>query len=347
MKTQAAVLVELNKPLVLVDLEIPPLKEGQVLVEVHFSGVCHTQLLECRGYRGEDRFLPHCLGHEGSGAVLEIGPGVKKVKPYDPVILSWMKGGGIDSNSTSYLWDNRKVNAGGITTFSRHAVVSENRLTVLPRSFPMNQAALLGCAVPTALGTLWNTAQVGPGQSIAIFGIGGIGLCAVAGASIAGCWPIIAVDIRPEKLDLAKSLGATHVVLAQGQNAPGEILSLCPGGADFAIDATGRPEVMSQLLQCVRSQGGTAVVIGNARHGERIELDPWQLNLGKRLLGTWGGDNVPDRDFHRYCKLVSSGRLNLEPFLTKTYSLDEANQAIDDLESGKTIRPLLRMNQDL
>jgi S-(hydroxymethyl)glutathione dehydrogenase/alcohol dehydrogenase len=346
MKTLAAVLVETGKPLVLAELEIPPLKPGQVLAEVTFSGVCHTQVLECRGYRGEDRYLPHCLGHEGSGRVCEVGPGVAKVKPGDRVILSWIRGSGADVPGTVYRWDGKAVNAGGITTFSRLSVISENRLTVLPEDISMRDAALLGCAVPTGLGSVFSTARPAPGQSMAVFGAGGIGLCAIAGAVIAGCIPVIAVDVLPEKLAAAREMGATEEVNAAGSDPVNEVLRLCPGGADFAIEATGRPKVMQQALACVRSQGGVAVIVGNARHGERMELDPRQLNQGKQLRGTWGGDNWPDRDYPRYCKLLASNRLSVTPLLSKPYPLGEINRAIDDLESGKAVRPLVDMTSE-
>ncbi|MBT9143399.1 MAG: S-(hydroxymethyl)mycothiol dehydrogenase [Dehalococcoidia bacterium] len=136
-------------------------------------------------------------------------------------------------------------------------------------------------------------------------------------------------------------MGATHSVHAAEVDPVEEANRICPGGVDFAIEASGRPEVMLQALHSVRNQGGIAVVVGNARHGERVELDPRQLNMGKQLRGTWGGDNWPDRDFPRYCKLLSSGKLNLEPLLSKTYSLSEINEAIDDLEAGKVVRPLI------
>lgn len=344
MKTPAAVLVETGKPLELVDLEIPRLGAGQVLVEVALSGVCHTQVLESRGFRGVDRYLPHCLGHEGSGIVRELGPGVRKVSVGDRAILSWMKGSGADVNGAVYGWNGRSVNAGGITTFSRFSVISENRLTVVSGNLSMPNAALLGCAVPTGLGAVFNTAAPKPGQSIAIFGVGGIGLCAVAGAAIAGCLPIIAVDVREEKLALARRLGATHTVDASQFDPVEKIKGLCPGGADYAIEASGRPSVMQQVLSCVRSQGGTAVIVGNARHGEQVELNPWELNLGKRLLGTWGGDNSPDRDFPRYVKLVESGKIDLQPLTSKTYSLSGANEALRDLEAGQVARPLIDMS---
>ena len=252
----------------------------------------------------------------------------------------------MDVAGTVYPWDGRNVNAGGITTFSHHSIISENRLTVIPEAVPMAEAAMLGCAVPTGLGAVFNTAQPRPGQSMAIFGTGGIGLCAVAGAAIAGCTPIIAIDIRADKLDLAKQMGATHCVCAAGVNPLEQVARICPGGVDFAVEASGRPEVMLQALEIVRGQGGVAVVIGNARYGERVNLDPRQLNLGKRLLGTWGGDNWPDRDYPRYSKLLRSGKLNLDPILSKTYRLNEINDAIDDLEAGREARPLIKMAQE-
>ncbi len=344
MKTAAAILVETGAPLVLADIEIPPLAPGQVLVEIAFSGVCHTQILECRGYRGTDRYLPHCLGHEGSGTVLDVGPGVRKVKAGNAVILSWMKGSGADVPGPRYRWAGRSLSAGPITTFGRHSVISENRVTLVTEALSMRDAAMLGCAVPTGVGAVFNTARPAPGQSLAVFGAGGIGLCAVAAAAVAGCTPIVAIDIHARKLAVAKQMGATHCLDAGAGSVVEEIKRVCPGGVDVAIEATGCPDVMREALSAVRSQGGIAVVVGNARHGERLEFDPRELNLGKRLLGTWGGDNWPDRDFPRYGRLLSAGKLNLEPMLSEPYRLSEISHALDDLEAGRVVRPLVRMD---
>jgi S-(hydroxymethyl)glutathione dehydrogenase / alcohol dehydrogenase len=343
MKTTAAVLVDTGKPLELADLEIPLLKPGQALVEIAASGVCHTQVLEVRGQRGVDPFLPHCLGHEGSGFVRDAGPGVTKVKLDDRVILSWIKGSGADVPGSVYRWNGRNVNAGAITTFQTFAVISENRLSTLPKELSMRQGALVGCAVPTGAGVVFNSAQPRPGQSIAIFGVGGVGACAVSAAALSGCTPVIAVDVREDKLALARKLGASDVVNAAAADSVEAILRLCPGGVDFAIEATGRPAVMRQALACVRAQGGSAVVIGNAPFGDKLEIDPRELNQGKRLLGTWGGDSVPDRDFPRYCRLIAAGKLDVEPLLSRTYRLEEINQALDDLERGEAARPIVQM----
>ncbi len=343
MKTTAAILVELGKPLEVVSLEIEPLRAGQVLVEIHYSGVCHTQLLEAQGHRGPDPYVPHCLGHEGSGVVLKAGPGVTRVEAGDRVVCSWIKGEGKNVPGTTYRWGDRKVNAGGITTFGRRMVISENRLWPLPDGLAMRDAAALGCALPTGLGVVFNTASPSPGQSLAVFGAGGVGLCAVAGAAIAGCFPVVAIDLLPRKLDVARKLGATHTILASQEDVSSRLAKLCPGGLDFVVEATGSPEVMAEALRGVRSRGGVAIVVGNARSGRLLEIDPKELNQGKQLCGTWGGDTVPSRDFPRYGRLIQAGKIDLASLFGGTYALEDVNVALRDLEEGRVIRPLIDM----
>ncbi|OGS13780.1 MAG: alcohol dehydrogenase [Elusimicrobia bacterium RIFOXYA12_FULL_57_11] len=344
MKTEAAILIEAGAPPQVVELEIPVLKPGQALVEILYSGVCHTQLLECRGLRGADPFLPHCLGHEGSGIVRETGAGVTKVKTGDKVVLSWIKGSGADVPGSVYGWNGKKVNSGAIATFSRFSVISENRLTPVPDDVPMLEASLLGCAVATGLGTVINTLGARPGQSIAIFGAGGVGLCAVAGARLSGCFPIIAIDILKNKLEAAKQFGATHLIDASSCDPVNEIRSIVKTGLDMAVEATGIPVVISQALSCVRAQGGAAAVVGNVRYGEKAAIDPVQFNMGKSLLGTWGGASVPERDYPRYMRMMAAGKLNLASLISRSYKLGEISSALDDLESGAVLRPLIDMS---
>ena len=341
MKTKAAVLVETGRPLEIDDLEIPPLAPGQVLVEIAFSGVCHTQLLESRGWRGHDPFLPHCLGHEGSGRVLEIGPGVSKCATGDTVVLSWIKGSGANVPKAEYQAARGVVQSGGVATFAERAVVSENRITPIAEDFPMDWAAMLGCATPTGAGAVFHTAGVRPGESVAVFGAGGVGLCAVAAAAVSGAVPLIAVDLSDDRLDAAKLLGATHTLNAGSEDIAAQVAAIAEGGLDYAIEATGSTAVMQQALALVRGQGGACVIAGNAHHGRMLEINPSQLNQGKRLLGTWGGDNQPDRDFPRYAKLVREQRINVAPLLSKPYALENINQALDDLEARRVIRPLV------
>jgi S-(hydroxymethyl)glutathione dehydrogenase / alcohol dehydrogenase len=343
MKTQAALLVQTGQPLVLADIETPALKPGQVLVEIAYSGACGTQVMEWRGDKGEDKWVPHCLGHEGTGTVLEIGSAVTKVKVGDKVVLSWIKGSGIEAGGAVYDWDGKKVNAGGVTTFQRHSVVSENRLTLLPPDLPMDVAVLLGCAAPTGMGAVYNVLKVQPGDAVAVFGTGGIGLNALMAAALAGAMPVIGVDPNPTRRALAQLYGATHVIDAAG-DVLAEIKKIVPQGVDLAVESSGIPAVMEQAINATRQQGGRAVVIGNAKHGAVLPLNPGVFNQGKSLLGTWGGDSVPDRDYTRYGRLLSSGRFPVRDLLSKPYSLAQADQALADLAAGKVGRPLIDMS---
>lgn len=343
MKTKAAILVETGQPLVQVELEIPALKAGQVLVEIIYSGICHTQLQEVWGLRGPDHFLPHCLGHEGSGVVVDVGNSVDRVKSGERVVLSWVKNSGREAGGTSYAWDGRTVNAGGVTTFQRHAVVSENRLSRIPDGVNLRDAVLLGCAVPTAFGAVLNTACPEPGQSLAVFGTGGVGLCAIAAAAFSECNPVIAVDLLEYKLNLAKNFGATHCVNATETNPVEVVAEICNGGLDFTIEACGQIEVVAQSLEVVRTFGGTCVVIGNPPHGSELILDPWQLIMGKRLVGAWSGSNDVERDFFRYGSLISNGQIKTNGLLSDPYPLSAIDSAIDDFAAGRVGRPLIDM----
>ena len=212
MKTKAAILVRQKRPLVVDEVEIPSLKRGQVLVRVHASGVCGSQIGEMDGVKGPDRYLPHLLGHEAGGVVEETGPGVTRVKRGDRVILHWRPGKGIQADTPRYRWGRKMVNAGWVTTFQERSVVSENRLTKMPRGIGMETAALYGCALLTGFGVVRNDASLKKGESAVVLGSGGIGLCEIIALRAASGRPIAAVDLYPHKLSLAKSYGATHAV---------------------------------------------------------------------------------------------------------------------------------------
>jgi S-(hydroxymethyl)glutathione dehydrogenase / alcohol dehydrogenase len=344
MKTTAALLVQTGAPLVLAEIDIPALKPGQVLVEIAYSGACGTQVMEWRGDKGEDKWVPHCLGHEGTGTVLETGSAVTKVKAGDKVVLSWIRGSGIEAGGAVYAWGEKKVNAGGVTTFQRHALVSENRLTPLPAELPMDVAVLLGCAAPTGMGAVYNVLKAQPGDAVAVFGTGGVGLHAVMAAALVGAMPIIAVDPNPTRRALAPLYGATHVIDPTGTDVLAEIRKIVPQGVDIAVESSGVPAVMEQAVNATRQQGGRAVVIGNARHGAMLSLNPAVFNQGKSLMGTWGGDSVPDRDYGRFARLLGVGRFPVRDLLSKPYALEQADQALQDLASGKIGRPLIDMS---
>ena len=338
----AAVLIKTGEPLKIMDLKIPELKSGQVLVKIAYSGICHTQILEMDGKKGIDNFIPHTLGHEGSGIVIKIGPGVEKVKTGDHVVLSWIKGIGADIPSSVYEGEFGKVNAGAITTFMDFAVISENRLISIKKEMPLREAALLGCAIPTGAGIVLNSIKLRPGDSIAIFGVGGIGASAVIAADIMGAEKIIAIDIFDHKLEHALSIGATHTINAKKQNCISEIYQITDGkGVDYAIESAGKRETMELAFRSVRDMGGRCVLAGNLPVGEQISIDPFGLIKGKQIIGTWGGETQPDRDIPLYVDLYLKGRLKLKNLITHCYSLNEINTGIEDLKSGKVGRALI------
>jgi S-(hydroxymethyl)glutathione dehydrogenase/alcohol dehydrogenase len=344
MKTQAAILVETGRPLVTVELGLPALKQGQVIVEIAYSGACGTQVMEWRGLKGEDKWLPHCLGHEGSGTVVEVGPSVTKVKAGDKVVLSWLKGSGIEAGGAVYDWDGRKVNAGAVTTFMRHAVVSENRLTRVQEGLPMDVAVLLGCAAPTGMGAVFNVLSLRAGDTIAIFGTGGVGLNSLLAAALAGATTIIGVDPSPTRRAFAKMFGATHVINPEDGDVVAAVKAIAPNGVDVAVEASGLPAVMASAVHSVRAQGGRAVVVGNAAYGAQFTIDPSIFNQGKTLAGTWGGDSQPDRDYARFGALLLTSRFPVRELLSKPYRLADAENALQDLAAGKIGRPLIDMS---
>ena len=249
---KAAILLESNKPLIVDDIEYPnELDYGQVLVKLFYSGICGAQLNEIHAIKGEDKFLPHLLGHEGSGIVLQIGPGVTTSAIGDHVVLHWRPSSGIQAKPAKYKWGNKTVNAGWVTTFNDHAVISENRLTVIPHDFDLRVAPLFGCAVTTAVGVINNDAKVKIGQSVVIFGMGGVGLNLAQAANMVSANPIIGIDIKDSKLESANKFGLTHSFNSLKEaNLSEKIKEIVGGnGADVIIDTTGNPRLIEQAYE--------------------------------------------------------------------------------------------------
>jgi len=345
MKTSAAILDEINEPLVVEELTVPELREGQVLVDVAYSGLCRTQLNEIHGSKGRDRYLPHTLGHEGAGVVRDVGPHVEKVGVGDHVVLTWIKGRGVEALSTVYERDNgTRVNSGAISTLMTLTVASENRLVKIPPAMPLREASLLGCAIPTGAGIVRNTAKMISGSSVAIFGVGGIGLSALLMCKAARARIIIAVDVYGRKLEQARALGATHTFHVGQQDVLSSIRSLTNDrGVDYAIESAGTRQSMEMAFQGVRDQGGLCVLAGNLPAGHQIAIDPFDLIKGKRIVGTWGGETQPDVEIPEYADMYLSGNFDMGALITHEYSLHEVNDAFDTLEQGKAGRVLINM----
>ncbi len=343
---RAAILTELNAPLVVADLQMPEtLAFGQVLVQVHYSGICGAQINEIEGAKGPDKFLPHLLGHEGSATVLDIGPGVRSVKKGDRVVMHWRPGAGLQSETPTYRWNGTRVNAGWVTTFNDQAIVSENRVTPIPDDLDLRLAPLFGCAVTTAMGVVNRDAAVQIGQSVVVFGVGGVGVNIVQSAAMVSAHPIVAVDVVASKLDWARRFGATHAFnSAAGADLAQQIReAVGPAGADVVVDTTGRARVIELAYELTHPDGKT-ILVGVPRKGDNISIYSLPLHFKKVLRGSHGGSAEPHIDIPRYIRLMRAGRMSLDGLVTHEFPLDEVNEAIAAVRRGEAGRVLLKMD---
>lgn len=335
MKARAAILVESRKPLVIEEIEIPPLRFGQVLVKIICTGICGAQINEIDAVKGPDKFLPHLLGHEATATVLECGEGVTTVKPGDRVVLHWRKGAGLQAPTPKYASRLGPINAGWVTTFNEMAIVSENRATPVPDDLDPEVGALMGCAVTTAFGVINNDARVKVGESVVVWGAGGVGLNVVQAAAMVSAHPIIAVDLYDAKLELARALGATHVINATRQDPVQEILRIVgPNGADVVVEMTGNVKVIESAYECTSAKGRT-ILVGVPRKGEKASLYTLPLHFEKILRGSEGGQTKPDVDIPRYVRLIQAGKLDVKRVITNRYEFDQINEAIADIRAGR------------
>jgi S-(hydroxymethyl)glutathione dehydrogenase / alcohol dehydrogenase len=340
---KAAILAQSRQPLVVDEIALPDaLGVGQVLVKVLYSTICGAQINEIAAAKGPDKFLPHLLGHEASARVLEIGPGVTTVKEGDTVVLHWRPSRGIQCQPPTYTWRGAKLNAGWVTTFNDYAVISENRMTVIAPDYDLRNAPLLGCAVTTAAGVINNDAKVKIGESVVVFGVGGVGLNVVQFAQLAGAYPIVAVDLVDAKLAMAQERGATHCINSKGAgDLDGEIRKIVgQQGPDKVIETTGVKSVI-ELAYNVTHADGTCVLVGVPN--EKVTIYTLPIHFNKVLTGSHGGDAVPQVDIPRLIRLNRAGRLSFDGIITHEFTLDHINDALDLVRSGAAGRVVLNV----
>jgi len=340
---KAAILARSREPLIVDEITLPDeLGVGQALVKIICTTICGAQINEIEAAKGPDKFLPHLLGHEASGTVVEIGPGVTNVKPGDTVVLHWRPSRGIQSRPPLYKWRGETLNAGWVTTFNDYAVISENRMTVLAPDFDLKIAPLLGCAVTTAAGVINNDAGVKIGESVVVFGVGGVGLNVVQFAQLAGAHPIIAVDLRDSKLTMAKARGATHTLNASTTaDIALEIRRIVgDAGPDKVIETTGAKSVIELAYELTHADG-TCVLVGVP--SEKVTIYTLPIHFNKVLTGSHGGDAAPHIDIPRLVRLTNAGRLSLDGLITHEFSLDDINAALDVVRGGDAGRVLVNV----
>ncbi len=344
---KAAVLFECQQDLKLIEINnYPPLKRGQVLVKIFYSGICQSQLMEISGQRSNDPYLPHMLGHEGVGEVVSVGQDVTKVRPGNRVILGWVKGSGIDAGGSQFTVNKQIINAGAVTTFSEYSIVSENRLVLLPEGIPLHIAPLFGCAIPTGAGLVFNEIKPPAKSKVAVFGLGGIGFSSLLAMNSFDVSELIAIDVEDEKLEMAKKFGATKVINASRQDPVEQILKLTDGlGVDISIEAAGFCKTIEQAFAATKRWGGKCYFTSHPKHGDLLHLDPFELLCQKQIFGTSGGGSKPDTDIPFFAKLYLEKKLPLDELVSKPYTLDQINVAIEAVKTKKVFRAIIKISE--
>ncbi len=367
MKTRAAVAWEAGKPLEIEDVDIQGPQKGEVMVQIKATGVCHTDAFSLSGDDPEGVF-PAILGHEGAGVVVEVGREVNSVKPGDHVIplytpedpncpfiqsgktnlcqtIRATQGRGLMPDETSRFSVNGKpvYHYMGTSTFSEYTVLPEIATAVIQKDAPLEKVCLLGCGVTTGIGAVKNTAKAEPGSTIAVFGLGGIGLAVVVGSVMAKAARIIAIDTNPAKFELARKFGATDCVNPTDHDAPIQdvIVDMTDGGVDYSFECIGNVNTMRAALECCHKGWGESIIIGVAGAGQEISTRPFMLVTGRVWRGTAFGGVKGRSELPWFVEQAMTGAVPLEDFITHTMSLGEINTAFDLMHEGKSIRSVV------
>lgn len=342
---KAAILTQIGKPLVIDDIEFRgPLADGQVLVKMKYSGICGKQTDEMDG-KAPDPFIPHLLGHEGSAEVIDVGPKVTKTKKGDMVVLHWRKGSGIQSETPLYYRNGTRVNSGWVTTFNEYAVVSENRLTVIPKESDLLVAALFGCVVTTGVGVVLNKAKVESHDTVVIYGCGGIGLCAVQAAHFKKPKKLIAIDVNPKALNLAKEFGATDIINASQENALKRVLEITEGkGASKVLVCVGIIKVCEEGAE-MTSIPGECYILGVPPKGSSMKVEAHAVMHERNIFGTLGGGTYPDEAIPAYFKLQSEGKLRLKELVSYVGDFEHINESIEKMRGDLPGRCVVRFQE--
>jgi len=348
-KFQAAILLKQNKPLLVDEVYFSgKLLDGQVFVKINYSGVCGSQLGEIQGIKGKDKYLPHLLGHEGVGEVLEINQKITKVKRGDKVLLHWMPSNGLSSLLPNYYWKEKKINAGSLTTFNTYAVVSENRLSKLPKNIRNEKEILmLGCTTSTAIGAVKKLTDFKKGDSVAVSGCGAIGMSIIKICKMHKAKNIIAIDINEKKLRLAKKLGATFCINSKNSNFKNKINYNFREGINHFFECTGNVKIISEAYECLSKRNGREILIGVPKFKKKASFYTLDLHLGKKLIGCKGGNFDPDQDLHRYIKIINKKEYSAKQHITQEADLKDINDVFSDMKKNLIVgKCILNLTKD-
>ena len=342
MKTRAAIQTGHDQRLIVDELEVPDPESDQVIVKLFSSGVCHSQL---HAMHNPGSARPLVLGHEGAGVVTHVGRSVSHVSEGDHAIVTWVPRTPVQGRTTpvpSTVTYHEEPVHGAVYTWAEDVLINGELVVGMGKEHPTDLSCIVGCAVLTGAGAVLNTARVRPGDSVAVFGVGGVGMSAIQMASILEAYPVIAVDLTEDKLDFAREFGATHTVNAAEADPVEAIHELTGGGADYAFDAIGVRQTNEQILPATRgggpgadNHGGMAVLIGIP--GPEMTLDPRMFVLQQRQFRGSLGATYPEKDFATFLRWHSEGKFLLDKLITRRYKLDDINEACDALEAGEIL----------
>lgn len=334
--TYGAILNKTKSDLIVDEIKLNnALTAGQVLVEVQTSGICGAQINEIDAIKGPDNFLPHLLGHEGVGKIIDTGPLVSHVSIGDRAILHWRKGMGLESEPYKYTWRNKTLNSGLVTTFSKHVVVSENRLTKIPGYKDLEYLPLLGCGLTTAFGAISREAHLVAGESVLVLGIGGVGSLLLLAAKALGAGVIVAADKIADKELPSINLGADHFELTTSNDFI-DTVSRKSGidKFDIVIDTTGNPGLISSGYNLL-NHNGRLVLVGVMPNNLNLKINTLGLNLGKKIIGSYGGQTNPNYDIPRLYHMLETSKLDLSKVIFKSHKLVDINEAIYNVRNGE------------
>jgi len=331
---KAAVLENFKKKLKVIKIQIKDPQENQILVKLKYSGVCKSQIMEINGQRSNKKWLPHMLGHEGSGQVIKIGKNVYDFKIGDKVFLSWIKNNKKDCLNINYLKNKKIINSGKVTTFSSYSIVSSNRVYHLPKNIDYKVGALLGCAFPTGFGMVFNSLPKRKKIKILIIGLGGIGLSSLIAASSLGYKKIDVLEINQNKIIQVKKYFKNIIYHKNIEFIEKEYY-------DNVIETSGNIDILSKSLNLIHNKG-KVIFASHPDSKLKIKISPHDLIKGKKIEGSWGGGVKFNRDINKICKILIRSKVIKKLFFNKVYSLNQINLAINDLRKGKSIRPLIK-----
>jgi S-(hydroxymethyl)glutathione dehydrogenase / alcohol dehydrogenase len=347
-KNKLAVLKKINSPLKIVDdILLPNLKKNQVLVKVHYTAICGSQLYEIKGLRESKKYIPHALGHEATGVVISKHKSVKKIKKNDKIFVSWIKSSGGESASPKYFFPNskKKINCGKVATFSKYCIVPENRVNKIPKELSMKESVLLGCAIPTGAGMVINQSKIKKNNRILVIGVGGVGICSLMALKLKKDILIDVYDKNKKTYLVLKKFFNNINLLSnkEFQYLEKKISSKLFSGYDYIFETTGNTKVLQKSIYFLKDKG-KVIFASHPAKNSFIEIDPFELIKGKQINGSWGGNTIFKKNIKNFVKIIKENKNLINFIANNTIEFNKINRAIVLMKKKYIIRPIIKVS---